>query len=286
MNNHLPVPVNGTVPVSYSKEEIQIIKASHFKGLEDEQISYALKKAEKMGLDFFSGQVVAWPGRGGKVEVYTTIQGLRSKAEATGVYFPGPEATFAYNDKGQVISATSYVKRWDERTGQWVELSETSMMVEYAHITTGAWQTSKHIMLAKTAEARVLRRVFPQLADLHIQEEHGTVDDAPAQKAADRSEARAAKLNRIQPGVPPAAPAAEAPAPAPTVITVDTRQSVQPVLTPTGERAELAAIVNALTRPKITVLFKRLGMDVPARLEDLTDEDVSNVLPEAVKMRG
>ncbi len=265
MSNEMIVAPNQSAPVRYTEAEIDVIKATHFKDLQDHQIQYALKKAERMGLDFFSGQVVAWPGKQGRVEVYTTIQGLRSKAEETSVYFPGKEATFQHAENGALIAATAYVKRWDQRTNAWIELSETSMMAEYAS-NTGAWQTHKHVMLAKTAEARLLRRVFPQLKDLYIAEERGTEEDRDANVAADRQAARDAKLSKITP--PPAA------------LELKQEPDAQPeivapgALTPTG----VAELVAKLSKPKRIVLFRKLQMEEPADYGMLTSEQVDLIL--------
>lgn len=283
----------------YSTEEIETIKANHFKGLEDHQVSYALKRAEKMKLDFFTGEVVCWPGKEGRVEVYTTISGLRAKAEETTFYFPGRAPTFEHDDQGRLLSATGYVKRWDERENRYQEIEGIALMVESGK-NSGAWTTHPHSMLAKCAEAFALRRAFSSLGSLHIVEERDTSDDVSQRKAVDRDAGRAATLRKLQP--PPAAVSAPETKAATAIETTAEKVEAQPPeAAPEPESmadveegledhtkliADTQAIVAKLSMPKRIVLFKKLGMATDVILAALSLDTLTKVFDAAVEIRG
>lgn len=297
--------------ITYSPEEIETIKASHFKGLEPHQISYALKKAERMGLDFFTGDVVCWPGNEGKVEVYTTISGLRGKAEETGIYFPGRAPTFEHGDNGEIVSCTAYVKRWDDREGKYGEIEGVAFWAESAK-NKGAWTTHKHAMLAKCAEAAALRRAFPAaLHGLHIAEERDTADDQDSRKAVDRDAGRAAVVNKLKAVPTPAAATpikavpvekVEPPAPAaapppqeaelPVVECELVDDAGQPLQDPAGEAEtpaildQVTALVAKLSMPKRIVLFKSLGMATNVDLTALSPDTLGKIHAKAVELNG
>lgn len=289
----------------YSVEEIETIKANHFKGLEEHQISYALKKAERMGLDFFTGDVVCWPGKEGRVEVYTTIGGLRAKAEETTIYFPGRAPTFEHDERGNIISCTAYVKRWDERENKYQEVEGIAFWTESSK-NSGAWTTHKHAMIAKCAEAAALRRAFSSLHGLHIAEERDTAEDQNARKAEDRDAGRAATIRKLQQPTPAplAAPEAKQAVKEPAIET--TAEKVEPPPAASAEEqehidasgaaeglddaekmlADTRAIIEKLSMPKRIVLFKTLGMATGADLSALSPEDLNRVFDAAVKIRG
>lgn len=284
----------------YTEAEIATIKANHFKNLEDHQISYALTKAERMGLDFFTGDVVCWKGQEGRVEVYTTIAGLRRKAEETQLYFPGRVPTFSEDASGNIISCTAYVKRWDERTGQWVEIEGVAYWNESAK-NSGAWTTHHHSMLAKCAEAFALRRAFASLAGLYISEERDSMVDVEAVKAQDRDAARGharGKLAAIKAQEAAPAPVAEAkptaPASDPNVIETTAEVVDAPadtVATPDDSTdgfaallADTQALVAKLNIPKKVVLFKKLGMAMDVNLSLLSSGTLRQVHDQAVAL--
>lgn len=280
----------------YTEAEIETIKANHFKGLEEHQIKYALTKAERMGLDFFLGDVVCWPGKEGKVEIFTTIAGLRKKAEETQLYFPGRMPTFATDADGNIISCTAYVKRWDDRTNQWIELEGVAWWNESAK-NSGAWTTHHHSMLAKCAEAFALRRAFASLAGLYINEEKDSIVDMDAIRSQDRDAARGhitAKLKSVKEPQPEQKPP---PAADPNVIVTTAERVDEPadtVAQPASDDASAAgfsqlladtqALVGKLSVPKKLVLFKKLGMDMNVKLELLSSQTLRQVYEAAVAL--
>lgn len=302
----------------YSEAEIATIKANHFKNLEDHQISYALTKAERMGLDFFTGDVVCWKGQEGRVEVYTTIAGLRRKAEETQLYFPGRVPTFVIDAQGNIESCTAYVKRWDERTGQWVEIEGVAYWNESAK-NSGAWTTHHHSMLAKCAEAFALRRAFASLAGLYINEERDSMVDADQMKAQDRDAARGhargklASIKEAQAGA--AGAASHTVEPRVVLATVESPPNTGSggagsgpvVIETTAERvdapadtvaqpaddssdgfaallAATQALVAKLNIPKKVVLYKKLGMAMDVNLSLLSSSTLRQVHDQAVAL--
>lgn len=104
------------------------------------------------------------------------IDGFRLIAERTGRYAPGRQSDYAYNDKDQLISATSYVKKRTD-DGTWHEVAYTAFFKEYVQLTkegnpTKFWKDMEHVMLGKCAESCALRKAFPaDLSGLYTTEE-------------------------------------------------------------------------------------------------------------------
>lgn len=311
-NQNVPVvvPQGSTAVVGgsrYSPAEIEVIKATHFKKMEDAQIQYAMAKAERMGLDFFRGDVVAWPGKDNKVEVFTTIAGLRRLAEETQKYFPGRAPTFQYDGAGNIVSCTAYVKRWDDKMNSWQEIEGQAWWNESAK-SDGAWTTHHHSMLAKCAEAFALRRAFASLAGLYITEEQHTVADTDHLKSLDRDASRDAKLKALESrqkkdAAPPPPPEQQAPTGgggAAGPVTIETtaekveapgeRVMSDPVADAEGERlkllADCKAIIEKFSMPKKVVLYKKLGMALNADITPCSYETLEKVFAVAVEVRG
>jgi phage recombination protein Bet len=105
-----------------------------------------------------------------------SIDGFRLIAERTGRYAPGRQSDYAYNDKDELISATSYVKKRTD-DGTWHEVAHTAFYKEYVQLDkeqkpTKFWQNMEHVMLSKCAESCALRKAFPaDLSGLYTTEE-------------------------------------------------------------------------------------------------------------------
>lgn len=101
--------------------------------------------------------------------IQTSIDGFRSIAERTEKYSPGKDTQFSYDEKGKLVAAKVYVKKLTQ-DGTWHDISATAFLKEYA--STGTfWERFTHVMLEKCAEARALRRAFPQLSGLYTYDE-------------------------------------------------------------------------------------------------------------------
>lgn len=143
--------------------------------LTDEQISIFLQVAKERKLDPRLSQICLVPRwssvtqRNEAVHI-VRIDGLRLIADRTKRYAPGKDTEYYYDNNGRLASARVYVSKQTD-DGTWHQFSETASMSEYS---TGKnlWKTMPHVMLAKCAEARALRRAFPgETSGLYVQEE-------------------------------------------------------------------------------------------------------------------
>jgi phage recombination protein Bet len=155
--------------LNFSAEKIQLLKDTVCKGASDSELELFLHVCKHTGLDPFMKQIYSIP-RGGQRTIQTSIDGFRLIAERTGRYAPGKESTFVYDEKGSLISSTSWVKKMTA-DGTWHEVAATAFMNEFKG-PSPFWTKLPHVMLAKCAEAAALRRAFPaELAGVYAQEE-------------------------------------------------------------------------------------------------------------------
>lgn len=145
-----------------------------FKELSEEQFELFEITCERFKLDPLSKQiypVLRFDKKQGKqvMCIQTSIDGFRSIAERTEKYSPGKDTQFSYDEKGRLVAAKVYVKKLTQ-DGTWHDISATAFLKEYA--STGQfWERFTHVMLEKCAEARALRRAFPQLSGLYTDDE-------------------------------------------------------------------------------------------------------------------
>lgn len=160
-----------------------LIKSVFFKGCSNEEVELFLHVCKKTGLDPMMKQIYPvkrWSSAEKKeiMTCQTSIDGFRLIAERTGRYSPGREAAYIYDKEGNVISATSYVKKMTA-DGTWHEVAATAFFEEYAQKTkegkvTQFWDRMPHVMLAKCAEALALRKAFPaDLSGIYTSDEMG-----------------------------------------------------------------------------------------------------------------
>lgn len=160
-----------------NSEELRVIRAMFDPSnqLNDEQIKLFLHVAKEKKLDPRLKQICAIPKYNkatGRVEcvIITQIDGFRMIAERTGRYAPGRNTEYNYDKNGRLLFATSYVKKLTP-DGAWHEIGETAYFNEY-NANSPTWRSMPHVMLAKCAEARALRRAFPgDLSGIYGQEE-------------------------------------------------------------------------------------------------------------------
>lgn len=195
--------------LGWSRDELKIIYSKLPQGVPLEEAYAFLCRAKALGLDPMSGQIILQSHTNGKTgEVrYTVIVGIdgyRSMAIRTGVYAPGDDTVFKYKEDGTILSATVYVKRYHPESNQWNQFSGTAMYDEYCVFfydrntrerkPTQMWEKMGHTMLEKCAEAKALRRGFPEtLAGLYTAEE--LAQTASASVEAEESAKRGARLN-------------------------------------------------------------------------------------------
>ena len=111
----------------------------------------------------------------------TSIDGYRLIAERTKRYCPGPKPTFEFDEKGKLVSATSYVKKQTE-DGTWHIVEAIAFYDEYAQKAgdgriTNMWVNMGKSQLAKCAESLALRKAFPwEFASVRTEEEMQQAD--------------------------------------------------------------------------------------------------------------
>ena len=164
-----------------NEDKIALIKRTICKKSTDEELELFIHACQKTGLDPFMRQIFAvkrWDSSEKRemMTIQTGIDGYRLIADRTGRYSPGKDTEFGYEENGNLKWAKSYVKKMTP-DGKWHEISAIAFWKEYAQITkegkpTIFWQNKGHIMLAKCAEALVLRKAFPaELSGIYTQEE-------------------------------------------------------------------------------------------------------------------
>lgn len=185
--------------VDYTREQVETIKQTVARGATDSQLALFLQTCKSRGLDPFTKQVYFTPQG-----IIVSIDGLRSIAERTGAYAPGP-TRFEYDDKGNLVAAHVTVRKLV--AGVWFDLEESAYLEEYMG-SSPIWKAKKRVMLSKCAESRALRRCFSsELSGLYesseldqardeVQVGHGsTVEVAPVNRPSpDQSDA----LNAIE----------------------------------------------------------------------------------------
>jgi len=204
MNNQL------TTSEYFNESELDILKNMYCKGLSDDEVNVFLHICKRTGLDPRARQLypVKRPNRKtGKddLTIQTGIDGYRLIAERTGKYAPGKESTYKYDDKGRLLSATSYIKKMT-LDGTWHEVAANALYCEYVQTKydgapTQFWVKMGHTMLAKCAEALALRKAFPNdFSGIYTKEEmmQAEVVDSECEVSNVKPEEHTQKTKEIQ----------------------------------------------------------------------------------------
>lgn len=169
--------------VELSQDDLEVLRATVFKGATDAQLALYARTCRSRGLDPFSKEIYAWAGRDGAVEIVVGIDGLRNLAESTGEYrgqvgplYCGEDGlwTEVWLRKEPPLAAKVTVLRQGREP-----MTDIALLAEFKRNTPN-WNGMPTRMLAKTAEANAIRRQFPrQTTGLYIREELER-DDPPA----------------------------------------------------------------------------------------------------------
>jgi phage recombination protein Bet len=136
----------------FSREQIDTIKQTVARGANDAQLALFLEVCRSRGLDPFTKQVYYTPQG-----VIVSIDGLRSIAERTGCYAPGP-TRFELDANGGLVAAHVTVRKLV--AGQWFDVEASAYYEEYKG-TSPIWRRMPKVMLEKCGESRALRKCFP-----------------------------------------------------------------------------------------------------------------------------
>lgn len=168
----------------FNQKQLDILKSSICRGVSNEEFEIFLMACMKTKLDPFMRQIYAVKRRARKPDgsfgevmtIQTGIDGYRLIAERTECYAPGEEPTFCYDESGNLISATAYIKK-QTKDGTWHTVSASAYIDEYCQRgrdgqPMGMWVNMPRTMLAKCAEAQALRKAFPaEMSGVYTKEE-------------------------------------------------------------------------------------------------------------------
>jgi len=168
---------------SFKPNELELITDTVAKGATKEELNLFLYVAGVRGLNPLTRQI-HFVKRGDQGTIQTGIDGFRLIAQRTGQYAPSGKPTqFEIDKNGRLVSATVYGNKIINGTA--FEFSATAYFDEYApRLPNGKlfpmWEKMPRTMLEKCAEAKLLRKGFPEeLSGLYADEEMHQADAQP-----------------------------------------------------------------------------------------------------------
>jgi phage recombination protein Bet len=160
-----------TMPVPYTRDQIDLIKRQVAVGVTDDELKLFLYQCQRTGLDALTRQIYAIK-RGSKLSIQTAIDGFRLIAQRTGEY-RGQVGPFWCGESGAwmdvwlskdpPVAAKIGVWRKDFAEPVWgVARTEAYAARGDRGQLAGLWRTMADTMIAKCAEALAFRKAFPQ----------------------------------------------------------------------------------------------------------------------------
>lgn len=167
----------------YDGKQLKAIKDMFAANLTDEQFQVYLMTCSRLNLDPVAKHIYGI-ARGGKLTIQIGIDGFRFIADRTGAYAPG-ETEYLYDKDKKLIGAKVWVKKIVQ--GQAFAFSETAFFSEYKpKQNDNMWKQFPHTMIAKCAEAKALRRAFPnEFCGVYSKEEMSQASEEPIQEEAE-----------------------------------------------------------------------------------------------------
>ena len=164
--------VSTTQRLSYSKDQIELIKKQIAPDATPDELKLFLYQAQRTGLDALSRQIYCihrnvkqGNGWGKKMTIQTSIDGFRVIAERSGNYGGQSEPQFIEQD-GKLLSCKVSVFRFHNEV-RYEAAVGVAYWAEYCQTTQdgkpmGLWAKMPHTMLSKVSEALALRKAYPQ----------------------------------------------------------------------------------------------------------------------------
>jgi phage recombination protein Bet len=184
MNQLVPVE-NKQQKVSFTNEQIEVIKSQIAIGATDLELKSFVWQCQRTGLDPFSRQIY-FIKNNGKVQIQTSIDGFRVIAERSGMYEGQTQAQWCgkdgvwkdiwmSNDFPVAAKIGVYKKGFREPLYAIAHWNEYFAQPGFMH------KKMPALMIAKVAESLALRKAFPnEMSGLYTQEE---MAQAPAQQS-------------------------------------------------------------------------------------------------------
>jgi phage recombination protein Bet len=177
----------GTIAIT--PEQVDLVKTTVFQGATDDELKLYFFECRRRGvhpLDRLIHPVVRQDKSGTRrISFQTSIDLFRSEADNTGEYRGQRDVEYGEMipwdkiDKKVPEYAKATIKRFDEHTGEIIEISATAYWEEYypGEQLGFQWRKMPRLMLGKCAEALALRKAFPRkLAGLYTFEEMQLTD--------------------------------------------------------------------------------------------------------------
>lgn len=164
----------------YDSKQLKAIKDMFANNLTNEQFQVYLMTCNRLNLDPVAKHIYGI-ARKGKLTIQIGIDGFRFIADRTGAYAPG-ETEYLYDKDKKLIGAKVWVKKMVQ--GQAFSFSETAFISEYYPKQDDfMWKQFPHTMIAKCAEAKALRRAFPnEFCGVYSKEEMSQAAKEPIQE--------------------------------------------------------------------------------------------------------
>lgn len=167
------VAPQGMPGLTYSREQVELIKRTVAKGATDDELALFLYTAKRLRADPLAHQIhfVKRGGKEGPVAAFqTSIDWYRLTADRTGKYSGNDDPV--YDDESSPKKATVTV--YKNVDGVRCPFTATARWDQYYPGEKGGfmWNKMPHLMLGKCAEALALRKAFPaELSEVYIAEE-------------------------------------------------------------------------------------------------------------------
>lgn len=210
-------PAQWLAAQGHSEAELEVLRrfiCVDFKGQAptDGELMFFMLYCKRYGLDPFAKQAHLLKTKNGP-QVCLGIDGMRIRAAQSGEYGGQDEPAFELDPRGAVVACKVVVHRIVQ--GQRVPFPAVAWMAE-SRGTSPVWSQRPRGMLEKCAEAKALRKAFPdRVGAFYAPEELDGHQDAPVRKATATAADLNARLAAKSAPAPTDADFTEAPAPEP-----------------------------------------------------------------------
>lgn len=173
MQSSLPTLIKST---KFSEAEVELLRDTYFRDLNDHEIALALKQVSSMDLNPFNKEIYAYKV-GNRLTLVTGVAGFRKIAHRSGDYLGCIVTVMRSGDGAKIISATATVKRLVK--SHVASFEATVLFDEYFNATNEKWKKMPEAMIRKTAEINALKMAFPNIESLSEENDPQPLLEAP-----------------------------------------------------------------------------------------------------------